>query len=68
MSEKPRSVMRSVWKRFGEGLMWTGFAWNGMHPPGASEESAALPADQPCLPQLSEAEPGRSAAPVEQLR
>lgn len=68
MGVKPRSALRSLWKRFAEGLMWTGFAWNGMYPPLAWKELAALPEDPPCLPALSEAELAQWAALVKQLQ
>ncbi|WP_327257980.1 hypothetical protein [Streptomyces sp. NBC_01244] len=68
MGAKPRSALRSLWKKFGEGLMWTGFAWNGMYPPYAWKELTALPDDQPCLPALSEAELAQWAALVKQLQ
>ncbi|MEU6407003.1 hypothetical protein [Streptomyces sp. NPDC046985] len=57
-----------MWKRLGEGLMWTGFAWNGMCPPYAWEESAGAPADQPCLPPLSAQELAQWAALVRHLQ
>ncbi|MFI5766665.1 hypothetical protein [Streptomyces sp. NPDC051563] len=68
MGAKLRSAARSLWKRFAEGLMWTGFAWNGMYPPHAWRESAAPTSDQPCLPALSEAELAQWAALVRQLQ
>ncbi|WP_432078412.1 hypothetical protein [Streptomyces sp. YPW6] len=33
MGSRLRSAMRSVWRGLGRGLMWMGFAWNGMYPP-----------------------------------
>lgn len=60
--------MRSLWKKFGEGLMWTGFAWHGLYPPCAWKESAALPAGRPYPPPLSEAELAQWAALVRQLQ
>ena len=68
MGKRPRSAMRSLWKTLAEGLMWTGVAWNGMCPPYVWKESAALPADQPCLPPLSEAELAQWTALVRQLQ
>lgn len=72
MGAELRSAMRSIWKKFGEGLMWTGFAWNGMCPPCAWKEStslpASLPACQPCLPPLSAEELAQWAALVKHLQ
>lgn len=67
MGAMPRSARRFPWKTLGEGLMWTGFAWSGMCPPCAWKESAALPADQPCVPPLSEAELAQWTALIRQL-
>jgi hypothetical protein len=60
--------MRSLWKTLAAGLMWTGFAWNGMCPPYAWNEPAAPPVDLPCLPPLSEAELAQWTALVKQLQ
>lgn len=68
MGARPRSALGSLWKRFSEGLMWTGFAWNGMYPPWAWRETAVPTGDQPCPPPLSEAELAQWAALVRQLQ
>jgi hypothetical protein len=67
MGAGPSSSLRLLWKTLSEGLMWTGFAWSGMCPPCAWKESAALPADRPCLPPLSDAEIAQWTALVRQL-
>ncbi|WP_234332607.1 hypothetical protein [Streptomyces sp. NRRL S-87] len=67
MGTKPGSAMRSMWKKLGEGLMWTGFAWNGMCPPCAWQEATTLPADEPCPRPLSDEELAQWAALVGQL-
>lgn len=68
MGADPRSAIRSIWKTFSDGLMWTGFAWSGVSPPCAWKESTALPADQPCLPPLSAEELAQWAALVKHLQ
>ncbi|MGW0117208.1 hypothetical protein [Streptomyces sp. NPDC003327] len=70
MGARLRSAMRSLWKDFGEGLMWMGFAWNGMYPPLEWQDFRVPPppADQPCLPPLSEEELAEWSALVKQLR
>lgn len=68
MGARLRSAMRSIWKNLDEGLMWMGLAWSGTYPPFEWEESSNPPADQPCLPPLSEEENAAWAALVKHLR
>lgn len=68
MGVRLRSAMRSISKTIGQGLMWMGFAWNGVYPPYEWTDFRIPPADQPCLPPLSEEELADWAALVKQLR
>ncbi|WP_234393213.1 hypothetical protein [Streptomyces pactum] len=49
------------------GLTWMGFGWYGTHPPHPWSGYAIPPAEQPCLPPLSEEEFVRWTAPVKHL-
>ncbi|MEU8508812.1 hypothetical protein AB0C40_29695 [Streptomyces brevispora] len=70
MGSRLRSAMRSMWTQFGKGLMWMGFAWNGMYPPLEWQDfrPPLRPADQPCLPPLSEEELATWSVLVKKLR
>ena len=60
--------MRSIGRTLGEGLMWMGFAWNGMCPPHAWAEYGIPLVEQPCLPPpLSEEELAEWTALVKYL-
>jgi len=48
--------MRSLGRTIGEGLMWMGYAWNGLHPPLSEGDYDMHLAEQPCWPPLSEKE------------
>lgn len=65
---KFKSALRSMLKHFGEGLMWMGLTWSGMHPPLGMRGTAAPDPDQLSMPPLSKEERAEWAALVERLR
>lgn len=61
MRARHASAVRAIGRSIGEGLMWMGFGWFGAHASHPWSGYAMPPAEQPCLPPLSEEEFARWA-------
>ncbi|OAH10962.1 hypothetical protein [Streptomyces jeddahensis] len=67
MRARHASALRAIGRNIGEGLMWMGFAWYGTHPPHPWTGYVMPPAEQPCLPPLTEEELAQWTALVKHL-
>jgi hypothetical protein len=67
MRARRSSALRAIGRSLGEGVMWMGFGWYGSPLPHPWTGYVIPPAEQPCLPPLSEEEFARWTALVEDL-